>query len=149
MKGYLKDKRLLLVLDNFEQVVEAAPVVGELLMAAPEVKVMVTSRVPLHVRGEKEFAVPPLQLPDTEHLPPLDRLGRYEAVRLFMERAADVKDNFELTGDNAAAVAHICARLDGLPLAIELAAARVKFLSPEAISEQIREQAGTPHRWAS
>lgn len=140
MKGYLKDRRLLMVLDNFEQVVEAAPLVAELLMAAPGLKVLVTSRVPLHVRGEKEFAVPPLQLPDTEHLPPLERLGQYEALRLFVERAADVKDDFELTDDNAAAVAQICARLDGLPMAIELAAARVKFLQPQAILARLESR---------
>src|SRR5206468_662877 len=133
MKEYLRVKRMLLVLDNFEQVAEAAPVIGELLIAAPRVKVMGTSRVPLHIRGEKEYAVPPLQLPDPENLPPLVRLRRYEAVRLFVERAADVKYGFALTRDNAEAVAHICARLDGLPMAIELAAARVKFLSPQTI----------------
>src|SRR5262249_16894230 len=133
MKSYLRDRCLLLVLDNFEQLVEAAPVIGELLVTAPRVKVMVTSRVPLHIRGEKEFVVPPLQLPNTQQLPPLDGLGQYEAVRLFIERAADVKDDFELTDENAAAVAGICARLDGLPMAIELAAARVKFLSPQTI----------------
>ena len=140
VKEYLKDKRLLLVLDNFEHVVEAAPVAGELLSAAPKVKVMITSRVPLHIRGEKEFAVPPLQLPDTEHLPTLDRLGRYEAVRLFLERAVDVNDNFKLTDDNATAVAQICAQLDGLPLAIELAAARVKFLSPQNILTRLKSR---------
>jgi predicted ATPase/transcriptional regulator with XRE-family HTH domain len=140
VKEFLKDKRLLLILDNFEHVVEAAPVAGELLSAAPGVKVMVTSRVPLHLRGEKEFAVPPLQLPDTEHLPPLDRLGRYEAVRLFLERAVDVNDNFELAGDNATAVAQICTQLDGLPLAIELAAARVKFLSPQNILTRLKSR---------
>ena len=133
LKGYLKDKQLLLVLDNFEHVVEAAPFVGDVLRAAPGVKTIVTSRVPLHIRGEKEFSVPSLQLPDIQHLPPIDRLTRYEAVRLFIERAADVRAGFEITNDNAATVAHICARLDGLPLAIELAAARVKFLSPESM----------------
>ena len=140
VKEFLKDKRLLLILDNFEHVVEAAPVAGELLSAAPGVKVMVTSRVPLHIRGEKEFTVPPLQLPDIEHLPPLDRLGRYEAVRLFLERAVDVNDSFELTGDNATAVAQICTQLDGLPLAIELAAARVKFLSPQNILARLKSR---------
>jgi predicted ATPase/transcriptional regulator with XRE-family HTH domain len=142
VEGYLRDRRLLLVLDNFEQVAVAAPPVAELLMRAPRVKVLATSRVPLHVRGEKEFAVPPLQLPDTEHLPPLDQLGRYEAVRLFVQRAADVNAGFEMTGDNASTVAQICARLDGLPLAIELAAARVKVLSPQGILERLESRLG-------
>ena len=133
VEGYLRDKRLLLVLDNFEQVVEAAPQVTQLLTAAPGLKVLATSRVPLHVRGEREFSVPPLQLPDLDHLPPTDQLSRYDAVRLFVQRATDVNAGFSLTDDNASAVAFICARLDGLPLAIELAAARVKVLSPQAI----------------
>jgi predicted ATPase/transcriptional regulator with XRE-family HTH domain len=137
LRAYLRDKCLLLVLDNFEQVVEAAPQVAELLMSAPGLKVLVTSREPLHVRGEKEFPVPPLPLPDPAHLPPIERLGRYEALRLFIERAADVKDDFELTDDNAAAVVNICARLDGLPMAIELAAARIKFLPPHVILSRL------------
>jgi predicted ATPase len=142
LESYLRDKRLLLVLDNFEQVVEAAPEVAALLMNAARLKVIVTSRVPLHIRGEKEFAVPPLQLPDPDHLPPVDRLSRYEAVRLFVERAADVKSDFEVTPDNASALARICARLDGLPLAIELAAARVKVLSPQAIFARLESRLG-------
>jgi predicted ATPase/transcriptional regulator with XRE-family HTH domain len=140
VKTYLGDKRIVLVLDNFEQVVEAAPVVGELLTRAPGVKVMVSSRVPLHIRGEKEFVVPPLHLPDLQYLPPLERLGRYEAIQLFLERATDVGTDFELMEDNASAVAHICARLDGLPLAIELAAARVKVLSPETILRRLESR---------
>jgi predicted ATPase/transcriptional regulator with XRE-family HTH domain len=140
VKAYLGGKQVLMVLDNFEQVVEAAPVVGELLMTAPNLKVMATSRVPLHIRGEREFAVSPLQLPDLQHLPPLERLGWYEAVRLFVERATDVNADFELTEDNASAIAHICVRLDGLPLAVELAAARVKVLSPQAIRSRLESR---------
>jgi predicted ATPase/DNA-binding XRE family transcriptional regulator len=140
VEGYLKDRRLLLILDNFEQVVAAAPEVAALLMNAPGLKVMATSRVPLHVRGEKEFAVPPLQLPNPDHLPPADRLSRYEAVRLFVERAADVDTDFAVTDSNAESIARICARLDGLPLAIELAAARVKILSPQAILSRLESR---------
>jgi predicted ATPase/transcriptional regulator with XRE-family HTH domain len=141
IEAYFRDKRLLLVLDNFEQVVEAAPMVGQLLMAAPTLKVIATSRVPLHIRGEKEFAVPPLHLPDLQHLPSVAAdVSWYEAVRLFIERAKDVSAGFELTDDNARAVAQICASLDGLPLAIELAAARVKVLSPEAILSRLESR---------
>jgi predicted ATPase/class 3 adenylate cyclase len=133
LKGYLREKHLLLILDNFEQITGAAPQVGQLLQATPHVKVLVTSRVPLRVRGEKEYAVPTLSVPDPHRLPSLDKLTQYEAVRLFIERAADVKPDFEITNDNAPAVAEICVQLDGLPLAIELAAARIKMLPPEAL----------------
>ena len=132
MKDYLKDKRLLLVLDNFEQVLEAAPLAGELL-SAPRLKVLATSRIPLGVYGEHEYAVPPLAVPDPRRLPGLEALSQYEAVRLFIERARAAKADFAVTNENAPAVAEICARLDGLPLAIELAAARVKLLPPNAM----------------
>ncbi|MEP6776259.1 MAG: adenylate/guanylate cyclase domain-containing protein, partial [Chloroflexota bacterium] len=133
LKEYLKDKHLLLVLDNFEQVVEAATEVSTLIGACPHLKVLATSRVPLHVRGEKEYAVPPLSTPDLRHLPPVESLTQYEAVRLFIERATDVKADFQVTNDNAPAVAEICVKLDGLPLAIELAAAKVRMLPPQAL----------------
>ncbi len=133
LKEYLGAKQLLLVLDNFEQIVDAAPLVVELLAAAPDLKVLVTSRVVLHLSGEHEFVVPPLAVPDPTHLPPLDRLTQYEAVRLFIERAQAVQADFAVTNANAPAVAEICARLDGLPLAIELAAARSKLFAPEAL----------------
>ena len=132
VKDYLKDKRLLLVLDNFEQVLEAAPLAGELL-SAPRLKVLATSRIPLGVYGEHEYAVPPLSVPDPKRLPGLETLSQYEAVRLFIERARAAKADFAVTNENAPAVAEICARLDGLPLAIELAAARVKLLPPSAM----------------
>src|ERR687894_2385677 len=132
VKDYLKDKRLLLVLDNFEQVLEAAPLAGELL-SAPRLKVLATSRIPLGVYGEHEYAVPPLAVPDPKRLPGLEALSQYEAVRLFIERARAAKADFAVTSENAPAVAEICARLDGLPLAIELAAARVKLLPPGAM----------------
>jgi predicted ATPase/DNA-binding XRE family transcriptional regulator len=131
--GYLRDKEVLLILDNFEQVVSAAPLVGLLLAASPLLKVLVTSRMVLHVYGEQEFAVPPLALPPLRHLPAIDLLAHYEAVALFIQRAQLAMADFAVTAENAPAVAEICARLDGLPLAIELAAARVKLLPPQAL----------------
>jgi predicted ATPase/class 3 adenylate cyclase len=130
---HLKDQQVLLVLDNFEQVLEAASDVAAILDQAERSRVLVTSREALRLQGEQEYPVPPLALPDPQHLPPLDALSHYEAVALFIERARAVIPSFEVTNDNAAAVAEICSRLDGLPLAIELAAARVKVLAPEAI----------------
>jgi predicted ATPase/class 3 adenylate cyclase len=140
LKEYLRQKEMLLILDNFEQVVGAAPVVGELLAAAPHLRMLVTSREVLHVYGEKEFPIPPLQLPDLRHLPPIERLADYESVRLFVERATSAKPDFELTPDNAAPIAEICTRLDGLPLAIELAAARTRLLSPQAILSRLESR---------
>jgi predicted ATPase/class 3 adenylate cyclase len=133
LKTYLSDKHLLLLLDNFEQVVAAAPLVAELLAAAPGLKTLVTSRSPLHIYGEHEYQVPTLTLPKLPPVPPLERLRQYEGVRLFIERAQAVKPDFVVTNENAPAVAEICYRLDGLPLAIELAAARVKLLPPQAL----------------
>jgi hypothetical protein len=124
LKASLHTKRALLLLDNFEQVAAAGPLVGELLAAAPQLKLLVSSREMLHVYGEHEYAVPPLSLPDMRRLPPLERLTQYEAVRLFIERAPAVRPGFAVTAENAPAIAEICVRLDGLPLAIELAAAR-------------------------
>jgi DNA-binding SARP family transcriptional activator len=130
LKDYLRTKQLLLLLDNFEQVVDAAPVVADLLATAPGLKVLVTSRALLNLRGEHEFPVPPLKLPDPTRLPSLERLSQYEAIWLFIERAMAANPRFAVTSENAPAVAEICQRLDGLPLAIELAAARVKLLPP-------------------
>jgi predicted ATPase len=130
---HLREKELLLVTDNFEQVLEGAPDVGMLLTSTETVHVLATSREPLGLSGEREFPVPPLGLPDPAHLPSLAGLSQFEAVALFVERATAVKPDFQVTNENAPAVAEICARLDGLPLAIELAAARVKLLSPEAM----------------
>ena len=137
LKNYLRDRRLLLFLDNFEQVLESAPLVGELLGACPKLKVLVTSRTRLRLYGEHEYPVPPLSLPDPRVMPSLEVLTRYEAVRLFVERARAVKADFEVTNENAATVAEICARLDGLPLAIELAAARVKVLPPQKMLDRL------------
>ena len=133
LKDYLRDKDLLLMLDNFEQVLEAAPVVAELLAAAPRLQVMVTSRTVLRLRGEHEFPVSPLAFPDPARLPPLKTLSQYAAVALFIQRAQETRPNFAVTNENALAVAEICHRLDGLPLALELAAARVKILTPQAM----------------
>jgi predicted ATPase len=127
------DQPMLLLLDNFEHLVSGAPVVSQLLTTGPKLKVVVTSQAPLHVYGEHEFPVPPLALPDLKSIPPLEVLSRLPAVALFVERAQAVKHEFALTKENAPVVAAICARLDGLPLAIELAAARIKLLSPPAM----------------
>jgi predicted ATPase/class 3 adenylate cyclase/Tfp pilus assembly protein PilF len=137
LKGYLREKQLLLLLDNFEQVVAAASSVATLLAACPRLKVLVTSRAVLHLRGEKEVSLPPLALPDLGQIPPLDQLTQYAAVALFIARALDVQPDFAVTNDNALAVAEICARLDGLPLAIELAARRIKLFAPEALLAQL------------
>ncbi len=140
LSDYLRGKQLLLVLDNFEQVVEAAPDVAALLAACPQLAVLVTSRIALRLRGEHEYAVPPLALPDPAHLPPPEGLSQYESVRLFIDRAVAVKADFAVTNANAPAVAEICARLDGLPLAIELAAARIRLLPPEALLARLGER---------
>jgi predicted ATPase/DNA-binding CsgD family transcriptional regulator len=133
LKDWLSRRRVLLVLDNFEQVVAAAPLLTELLMAAPALKILVTSREVLRVYGEREYAVAPLALPDLKELPSLEQLARNSAVSLFVQRARSVKPDFSLTDANAQAVAEICIRLDGLPLAIELAAARSKLFTPQAL----------------
>jgi predicted ATPase/class 3 adenylate cyclase len=137
---HLRDREVLLLLDNFEQITDAAPLLGRLLTGAQQLKVIVTSRSPLHVSAEHEFPVPPLQLPDPQHLPSLESLSQYEAVALFIERALSVKPDFAVTNENAPAVAEITARLDGLPLAIELAAARVKLLSPKALLARLEHR---------
>jgi predicted ATPase/DNA-binding winged helix-turn-helix (wHTH) protein len=140
LKQHLRDSLrtpMLLVLDNFEHLVGAVSTVAELLAEAPHLKIMVTSRAALHVSGEHEFPVPPLALPDSPALPPLEVLSQYPAVALFVQRAVAVKPDFALTRENAPAVIEICARLDGLPLAIELAAARVKVLSPASMRTRL------------
>ncbi len=139
LKSVLKDRQMLLVLDNFEQVVDAAVQVAELLAACPRLKIIVTSRVVLHLQAEREYTVPPLSLPNPKHLPDLVTLSQYEAVALFIQRAQAVKPDFAVTNANAPAVAGICARLDGLPLAIELAAARAKFFAPQALLTRLEQ----------
>jgi predicted ATPase len=140
LKDYLREKQVLLVLDNFEHVVAAAPVVAEVLAAAPRLSVLVTSRVALHLRGEKEVVASPLALPDPQRLPPLAVLSQYAAVELFIERALDVQPNFAVTNENAPAVAEVCYRLDGLPLAIELAAARIKLFAPQTLLARLEKR---------
>jgi predicted ATPase/serine/threonine protein kinase len=131
---------LLLLLDNFEHLISAAPVVAQMLSVSPKLKIVVTSQAPLHIYGEHEFPVPPLELPDPRSMPPLEVLSRLPAIALFVERAQSVKPQFTLTKENAPAVASICARLDGLPLAIELAAARIKMLSPSAMLDRLENR---------
>jgi predicted ATPase/serine/threonine protein kinase len=134
LKENLQDSlRMLLLLDNFEHVIQAAPTVAELLVMGPNLKILVTSRAALHVYGEHEFPVPPLALPDPRSMPSVEMLSECPAVALFVQRAGAAKPDFELNPENAPAVTEICARLDGLPLAIELAAARVKVLSPSSM----------------
>jgi predicted ATPase/class 3 adenylate cyclase/DNA-binding CsgD family transcriptional regulator len=139
LKSALKDKQLLLLLDNFEQVISAAVRVAELLAVCPRLRIIVTSQVVLRLQAEHEFAVPPLSLPNPKRLPDLVTLSQYEAVALFIQRARAVKPDFSVTNTNALAVAGICARLDGSPLAIELAAARIKFFAPQALLTRLEQ----------
>lgn len=140
LKTYLHMKHLLLFLDNFEQVIEAAPVLTSLLETCPALKILVTSREMLHVRSEWEHSVPPLALPDLHHLPAREVLARYAAIALFVQRVLYVKPDFHLTEANAATIATICTRLDGLPLALELAAARLKYLSVQALLARLEHR---------
>jgi predicted ATPase/class 3 adenylate cyclase len=138
LERQLHDQRVLLVLDNFEQVMAAAPTVAELLSACPGLKLLVTSREALHVRGEHLYAVPPLSLPQAGREPPnAAELAGYEAVQLFVERAQAVRPDFRLSNENSAAIADICLRVDGLPLAIELATARINLFSPEELRDRL------------
>ncbi len=173
LKDYLRDKQMLLVLDNFEQVAPAAPQVSSLLKAAPHLKVLVSSRIALKVYGEREYRVPPLSLPDRKLLtgrqraagggqsggqwavrseqnesdrslsaarPSIEQYTRCEAVRLFVDRCQAVKADFEITPDNAPDIASICTHLDGLPLAIELAAARIRLFTPQALLSRLSDR---------
>ncbi len=137
LKAFLQDRRLLLVLDNFEQVLPAASHLTNLLLACPHLKVLVTSRAVLRVQGEYEFAVPPLALPHWTHLPATDVLRQYESVALFLERALAINPGLPLTRTNMQAIATICVHLEGIPLALELAAARTKLLPPPALLRQL------------
>jgi predicted ATPase len=135
-----RDKQRLLVLDNFEHVIEAAPLLAELLEACPDLKLLVTSREVLRLRGERQCVVPPLALPDPKRLPDNESLEHVPSVNLFLQRARAIQADFHVTTDNAAAIAEICLRLDGLPLAIELAAARIKLLPPQALLTRLNQR---------
>ena len=137
LQASLQEKRLLLLLDNFEQVLSAAMNLAELLAVCPQLKILVTSRAVLHIHGEHEFSVAPLALPDLTNLPESDGLSHYAAVALFLECARAARPDFELTPANSRTIAEICVRLDGLPLAIELAAARIKLLPPQALLSRL------------
>ena len=139
LKGYLRRRRILLILDNFEQVLTAGPLVLELVTFSPGLRIIVTSREPLHVRGEREFSVMPLKLasPDDERL--AEQLIQHDAIRLFMDRAKAVRPEFKITNRNASAIADICLRVDGLPLAIELAASRLKYLPARQLLDRLTE----------
>lgn len=149
LAAHVSAKKTLLVLDNFEHVAEAANDVVALLEACPHLSVLVTSRAALHVRGERQFLIEPLALPDMHCLPSPDALPQYSAVALFLQRAQAVKPDFALTTKNAAAVAAMCVYLDGLPLAIELAAVRVRLLPPHALLVRLEHRLsaliGGPH----
>ncbi|WP_345750260.1 ATP-binding protein [Microbacterium rhizophilus] len=135
----LASRRVLLVLDNFEQIVEAAPLLVRLLDVAPSASLLVTSRTVLRIRGERVFEVKALGVPDTVAHPSIERVRRSPAGALFVDRAQAVKPDFELSAENAPAVADICRRLEGLPLAIELAAAKVRLLTPHGIAQRLEE----------
>jgi predicted ATPase/class 3 adenylate cyclase len=139
LRSHLRHRELLLVVDNFEQVAAAGPVLEDLLIAAPALRALVTSRVVLALRGEQEYAVPPLRPPDPGQWASPADLDRSEAVRLFTERALAVQPQFRLTAENAEAVAEITARLDGLPLAIELAATRIRVLTPRQMLPRLQQ----------
>ena len=145
LKNYLRDKEILLLLDNFEQITSAAPFISDLLITCPRLKVLVTSRELLHLRGEQDFPVPPLTLPervsqDTKGTDLVSTLTQYEAVQLFIERAKAVRPDFEVTSENAPAVAEICHRLDGLPLAVELAVGRIRLMKPQEMLERLERR---------
>ena len=134
IEAQLRTRTMLLLLDNFEQVTAAAPMMGQLLQNCSHLKLLVTSREALHLRGEHIHPVPPLGIPGSDRKQQtIEQLTQYEAVRLFIDRVLAVKPDFEVTNENAPAVAEICFRLDGLPLAIELAAARIRLFSPQAL----------------
>ena len=137
LREHLRSRKLLLVLDNFEQVITAGPFLPELLATALSLKILVTSRARLRLRDEREYIVPALAVPEPAGELSASESAQYAAVKLFVERAQAVQSNFEIVDENAPAVARICAALDGLPLAIELAAARVKLLSPQAILSRL------------
>ena len=140
LKSFLRERKILLILDNFEQIVSSAPIISELLAASTRLKILVTSRILLNLSKENELIVPTLAFPPADFAEKSDdKISNFPAVKLFVERARKVKSNFVLTDENAFVVAEICAKLDGLPLGIELAAARIKLLSPAAILKRLKK----------
>jgi len=140
LQAHLRDAQALLLLDNFEQVASAAPHIADLLAACAELKALITSRASLHLSGEHEFVVPPLAMPGLKQRTNIEALSRFGAVALFLRRAQAIHPHFQLTEANAEAIAEICVRLDGLPLALELAAARAKVLSPQAMLARLEHR---------
>jgi predicted ATPase/class 3 adenylate cyclase len=140
LADHLRDRQILLVLDNSEQVIEAGAAIARLVDGAPRLSILTTSRTAFRISAEQEYQVPPLAAPDPAHAKDLERVAHSEAVALFSERAAAIRPGFRITNQNASAVAQITARLDGLPLAIELAASRLKVLSPEALLERLDQR---------
>src|SRR6266567_4364159 len=140
LKSFLQNKHLLLLLDNFEQIIAAAPALADLLEACPQLKLLVTSREVLRVRGEHEFVVQPLPVPDLKQSAGREALSHYASVALFTQQAQAVNPDFQVTDTNAHTIAAICTRLDGLPLALELAAARLKHLSPQALLARLEHR---------
>ena len=140
LKEYLRDREMLLVMDNFEHVLDAAPLIAELLAECRHLKILVTSRASLHLTGEHDYSVPTLSLPSLDHVADPADLLRHDAIALFVERAQAVRSDFVLTGENARSVAEICTSVDGLPLAIELAAARVRVFPPELLAQRLGQR---------
>jgi predicted ATPase len=140
LKAHLRNRQLLLLLDNFEQVADAGPLLVELLLDCHDLKILVTSRATLRLYGEFEYAVPALAVPDLKHLPAIEELSHYAAVALFMQQAQAIKPDFQMTKENARAIAEICVRLNGLPLALELAASRIKLLPPKILLERLEHR---------
>ena len=140
LSAYLEPKELLLLLDNFEQIIGSAGALAEILARSPRVKLLVTSREPLRIAGEHVFPVPPLALPDPKRVSGPEDVAAYASVLLFVDRAQSAQPDFRVTTENAAAIAELCVRLDGLPLAIELAAARVSLLSPVALLKRLGDR---------
>src|SRR5579884_747920 len=140
LKVYLRTRQLLLLLDNFEHLLQATPQLVELLTSCPGIKILVTSRAILRARGEHAFQVSPLALPDLSQLPAHDSLLQYASVALFLQRVWAIKSTFQLTAANAPTIAEVCVKLEGLPLALELAAARIKLLSPQTLLARLEDQ---------
>ena len=138
---YLREKKILIILDNCEHLIEACAQLADMLLhACPDIRILASSRESLSIAGETSYIVPSLSLPDIQHLPPLESLSHYEAIQLFIERASAATQHFAVTIDNASSVAQICQRLDGIPLAIELAAGKIRALSAQQIAQRLDDR---------